>query len=591
MYKLLVSFQVSQIPARATLATLKGDLVLSLSVLSNSTTHRITRLNAKDVDDGDVKQSLSGRGESRLFKAVDDDGIYHMIHMQLQNGKGTYYLINSPYDTIRHQLNTSLSEFPSGSFLHNLDKKKSLTRGTSELYNLEKHGKFSEEVWKNSLLHLMADVAPVKFSKAFPNLLNLIPKRQRMGLFITKTNIYWVERDHDLIYDLTNKFYSTGTETVKRLDSILNDKSLPKGKEKLLTHHHLPHYTEDKHWISPVLTVSEIQQLIDQVETYESLMGAGRMVMNAKATRKTSGRYQFIGIGTFGRAIIPHQLMESLKNRMNGQGALVMNGDGFTLLYTLSDVNAVYIRAKAKTSPSDTTTITVTEPATPQPEPKEEKPKENPSADVNNGHITCLTTEPFVGTEVAIDPYIMAALFGPNTLHQKPKGKTMNDQTNPNEIETTYEQGTAPFFPNPFPEQETVVKYDDDFDHVFKTPVISSTRNVYFKVSPLSLHRLVLIDLPSPYGNYIPWEDVTDHNVAERFAINDGEMIGFGAATFYRTGNNVYKTDTLIRLDAKTDILPRKAPIDNLNDALKVLSKEMPLIEMISLVTSHYSNQ
>lgn len=601
MKKLLVCFQISNTQINIQLIKSRGDDVLEITVFGESKIHRITRLNPHDVDVSDVKTYLSGRGDTRLFKAVDKNGEPSMVFVVLNGTNRVFYLINTPYEILRKSLNTSMNEYPQGKFLFNLEKTKKLPRSISELYQLESPTKqFREEVWTNSLLDLMANVQPTKLTKIFPMLNNAIPKKQHKGLFFTETQVYWMERTLDQLYCLTDKFYGSSetTRSITVAPTSTNVVTVKNAIPPMATNVELPHYDKLKCWISPAQPAGRIKNLLDRVEEYES-HGPIRIILQVKTTRKTSGRYQVMNMGTFGREIITNEMVNSLKNRMNGHSTLVMNGDGFTLLYTLTDVNALYFRRKGEDLQPTQKVVVEAEPvAVTQPE---QQPEQLSMVDLSEStelekekeiEDPVPNAKPYIGPEISIDPFMMDTLFASKTPTKKVK-KPMNDQTPKEEapvvVAATYEQGTTPYFGNPFPEQEAAIAYDDDFDYIFKTPVITSIRNVFFKVQPLSLHRLALIELPSPYSNYIPWEDVTHHNVIDRFGINNGEMIGFGAATFYRHGDNVYKTDTLIRLDTVTEVVPTKTPLQNLNEALAALSKDMPLLDMINLVTDHYS--
>ncbi len=567
--KLLLSFHIGDMNIDFQLIRPRGDTLLSAIIYGESKNYRVTGLDPYTVDGGDL---LSGLWRSpRLFKAIDDDGVLCMVYALPGTRCILFYRINENYDTLRQHFNTSLNRYPQGSFLFNLVKDRKLSPGIIELYNLDPTSKFLPSVYEVPILDLICAVKPTELTKMFPILNSTIPKLQQRGLFFTETRVLWLERPLNLVYDISHKFFggepsARGSRDITELAQTV----VTKPKSLAILNMDLPHYDQTKNWKSPPLPAGAIKTLLAAVETYDTML-LNRIILQVKTTRKTSGRYQIPGAGTFGRVVVDNYIVDSLKNRMNGENTLIMNGDGFTLLYTLNDVNAIFFRRKDKVAP---------EPLISKDVPEEQSKK----ATVTFIHKSVDMSTGIKNVVVSEEP-----ILNPINVDYVSKSKTTDSKP----IEAWIEP--IPFKPEEkLPMKETpelakaAIKYVDEFDYIFQTPIIAKSTMVEFEHALLAHKRLVLLQLPAPYGNLIPWTNVSGENIIERLGIQDLELISFGAASFYRKGDLVFMADTTICLNHSFIEQPTKPALERFEEALAEIVKDKPLVEVINMVTSHY---
>lgn len=544
--KLVLNFPISAMNLTMETISVKGDTLLNVNIYDENKQYRLTTLSLNDVDAEPIKMSW-GRGDVRLFKGIDKTGKSWFVFATQQPRR--YYRIDADYETLKKDFNTSCNYYPQGKFLFNMDKSRKLLPGIVELYNIDPKSKFNESVYEHSILDLISDTVPGKLSQTFPVLSKVIPAKQSKGLFFTETQVYWLERSVDQMYNITRKFYGETAYEPKILEQMsvgnLGTPKLPVRGDSVVT---LPHYNHQKTWISPVIPSNHVKLLLTKIREYES-HSAVRVVLGVKTTRKTSGRYQINGVGTFGRVILDEASIASLKARLNGSSTLIMNGDDFTLLYTLSDVNALFIRGKVQETTKVKEPEVVVKETTPQNvEVIETVPVEEQIDQLDQP------------TNINVDPFMMQTLFG---------GKRM-----------------AALFTKQSTLLEKNKMYVDEYDYILNTKVLQR-QFIDLELQHLSTNRLVLVNLPDPYGTLIAWTNVSAENLNIRFDIEDGEMVTFGAATFYRKGDVIIMADTSIILNTDT-VEPIVPAEDRFMDALKDLAKEKSLADIINLVTKQF---
>lgn len=558
--KLVLNFPISTMNLSMETVTVKGDTLLNVSIYEESKVYRITALDINDVDSEAVRLSW-GRGETRLFKGIDDNGKSWFVFAIQQPRK--YYRINEDYNTLKASFNTSCNSYPQGKFLFNLDKSKKISPALVELYDLDVSGKIDPSVYDVTILDLISNVSPGKISQSFPLLTRAIPAKQQKGLFFTETQVYWLERSVDQIYNITKKFFPTESFEPKLLDGV-NYATLgtPKLPELKTDHVVLPHYNEQKAWVSPPVPPKCIRTLLDRATEYEQHPPV-RIILQNKANRKSSGRYQITGSGTFGRDMLDDTTINSLRARMNGSSTMIITGSDFIMLYTLADVNAIYFRAK-------------------KPEPITFNIKEEPKV------IEQLKV--FDNTTTANETFI-TEVFG--TKPDEIKGTTLNVDE-PTEINVSPFVSGAPNGGGLYENTKSIKppstrpKYTDEFDYIFSTsPLVRH----FIDLEPVFLanQRMVFVTLPAPYGASIVWTNVSNENIIERLRIEDRELVVFGSTSFYRKGEDVIMTDTAIILNEFARQHKGTAE-ERFLEALNDIAKEKSLVEIINIVTKKFSH-
>jgi hypothetical protein len=571
--KLVLNFPLSSMHVDMQLIKHKGDTVLETAIYGENKQHRVVALDDYYVN-GEMVKNMWGRGESRLFKGVDSDGVNHMVYATVKGGVRRYYRIDESYDSLRAQFNTSLNTYPQGRFLFNQDKSKRLTQGIVELYDLDPEGAFISAVYEASIIDFISSVTPVSITKTFPILNTAIPKLQQRGLFFTENHVYWLDRPINLMYDITHHFFGGECKSpIPRDIATLAKLSVNQPNTTLPINLDLPRYDLMKTWISPPQSHSVIKSLLANVIEYESHCPV-RVLLQIKTTRKTSGRYQIPGAGTFGRCVIDTATVESLKSRMNGDSTLIMNGKRFTLLYTLTDVNAIYVKSRNQDQITDYTSKAMEEIVN--------------AIDSDSENCELVLKVPTVneyitaGTE-CIESSVQTA---PLTTEPNDTPSITHIATEPLPMDNTEE---PKFIDNTSLNTFNKVKPMDHFDYIFQTPIIARTQMRYFEHQILALGRVVLLQLPEPYGTLIPWTNVSGENIIDRLDIQDQEMVTFGNATFYRKDALVFMAETMICLNHAVSIAPKPKPsMDRFVEALDELVKEKSLVELINMVTSRY---
>lgn len=554
--KLIALLPTPQHTVIGEIATRNGSQVIEITVWSETKTFR-----AVSVTEDEIEGSL-GRA-SNTFYIAEYNGKDILLFISGSGGERKIVRIDAEIEVLKRLLRTSMNDYPQGKFLFNIDKTRSFYKGFFWLYDLT-NKPVNAAVYTTSVNDIIGDHPSESLKEKFPILNRTIPARIQKGFFFTEHEVYWLDRPADTICKLTDVFYGnmpakSGEEAIKEADEA---------QKEISSNIMLPRRTEDKKWVATRNEFDIVPLLLADVTEHISIPPVTRISAQNKLNHKSYGQYFIPTQGLYGKEMLNQFLVKTFANRLADDYSIVLRGNGFEMLYTKADVNAVYIRHRG-----DVEYVCDKNPP---------KPVFKTSVKTFVQEVEATPTVEEVATPtIAVKPVeeyenrkqqLLASVDAALPIVEQ---QLMNTQ-NPSVQLNLHEQLA----------QNT--ELDQWYVELFETPVLYSATELDLPVKRLAMNRVAIVDLPAPYGQLLAWSDVThDSNIAA-LELENHTLVSFAAATFYCKDGRVFMTETHVRLDttASTPAVEVKEPKEALADAVKEALKDMTLAEVLAIVSA-----